>query len=111
MSASDHHKFDDFGSDASTVAFSDASLDWKVIQMSASEFDQDHHKFDDFGSDASTVAFSDASLDSEFSQTNSHGTVEDFLDRWTCVHCEIVPAMQSAERMCQMWIEDNESHC
>ncbi len=83
---------------------------WKVTcsKMSSSESDQDHHEFDDFGSDASTVAFSDVSLDSEFSETSSHGTVEDFLNRWTCIHCEIVPAMESAERMCQLWIEDNE---
>ncbi len=76
--------------------------------MSDSGSDSNHHEFDDLGSDASTVAFSDNDLDDWFSDTSSHGTVEDFLATWTCQLCEIVPPMEAAERLCQKWIEDNE---
>ncbi len=79
------------------------------FSMSNSGSDDVHHEWDDMGSDASTVAFSDDSSTEElYSETSSHGTLADFLEQWTCHVCEVVPALESAERLCQKWIEDQD---
>ena len=63
--------------------------------------DSDHHEFDDLSSNARTVAFSDVDDELEwFSDGSSHGTIKDFLSRWTCHICEVVPALEGAECLC-----------